>query len=186
MRHELKRRGASKRRLTKRFSCIRRASRLLKVISGTMGLVSDIDWENLQSCAFVASTHAYAPYSGYRVGAAALTMDGRVLTGCNVENVSLGLTLCAETVLVGNLFAAGGGRLRALVCCDATGAPLMPCGRCRQVLFEHGGPGLLVDSADGPLAMSQLLPHAFGPEQVAAGQLGSSRLGSPLLGSEDA
>ncbi|WP_024793458.1 cytidine deaminase [Tomitella biformata] len=136
--------------------------------------MSDIDWENLRSCAFAASAGAYAPYSGFRVGAAAVTADGQVVRGCNVENVSLGLTLCAETVLVGNLFAAGGGRLRALVCCDADGAPLMPCGRCRQVLFEHGGPELLVDAAGGPLTMGELLPHAFGPDQWASGQLGSA------------
>lgn len=142
-----------------------------------MGSVSDIDWETLRSCAFDASESAYAPYSGFHVGAAALTVDGRVVRGCNVENVSLGLTLCAETVLVGNLFAAGGGKLRALVCCDGEGAPLMPCGRCRQVLFEHGGPGLLVDAASGPLTLDELLPNAFGPQQWSAGQLGSGQLG---------
>lgn len=137
-----------------------------------MGRVSDIDWESLRSSAFAVSAGAYAPYSGFRVGAAAVTEHGQIVRGCNVENVSLGLTLCAETVLVGNLFAAGGGRLRALVCCDAEGAPLMPCGRCRQVLFEHGGPGLLVDAADGPLTMAELLPHAFGPAEWASGRLG--------------
>lgn len=148
-----------------------------------MGRVSDIDWESLRSCAFAASEHAYAPYSGFRVGAAAVTLDGQIVRGCNVENVSLGLTLCAETVLVGNLFAAGGGRLRALACCDAKGSPLMPCGRCRQVLFEHGGPDLLVDAAAGPLTMAQLLPHAFGPEQWESGALGSGRQGSDRSGS---
>lgn len=137
-----------------------------------MGEVTEIDWENLRSSAFEASARAYAPYSGYRVGAAAITLEGLLVTGCNVENVSLGLTLCAETVLVGNLFAAGGGRLRALACCDASGAALMPCGRCRQVLYEHGGPELLVDAAGGPLTMAALLPHAFGPEQLASGELG--------------
>ena len=142
-----------------------------------MVAVSDIDWEILRNRAYDASVHAYAPYSGFRVGAAGVTADARIVTGCNVENVSFGLTLCAETVLVGNLFSLGGGRLRALVCCDADGEPLMPCGRCRQVLFEHGGPELLVDSADGPLTMAQLLPHAFGPEQWAAGKLGSGEAG---------
>lgn len=142
-----------------------------------MGQVSEIDWEILRSSAFAASSRAYAPYSGFRVGAAAITLEGRMVAGCNVENVSLGLTLCAETVLVGNLFAAGGGRLRALSCVDANGAPLAPCGRCRQVLFEHGGPDLLVDAAGGPLTMAQLLPHAFGPEQLASGELGGRPMG---------
>ena len=118
------------------FWCIRRASPGRKVIGGTMVAVSDIDWEILRNRAYDASVHAYAPYSGFRVGAAGVTADARIVTGCNVENVSFGLTLCAETVLVGNLFSLGGGRLRALVCCDADGEPLMPCGRCRQVLFE--------------------------------------------------
>lgn len=142
-----------------------------------MGRVSDIDWETLRSCAFAAAEDAYAPYSGFRVGATAVTEDGQIVSGCNVENVSLGLTLCAETVLVGNLISAGGGRLRALACCDGAGAPLMPCGRCRQVLFEHGGPDLLIDAADGPLTMAQLLPHAFGPGQWDDGQWSSGQRG---------
>jgi cytidine deaminase len=105
--------------------------------------------------------HAYAPYSQFSVGAAALVDDGRIVVGCNVENASYGLTLCAECGLVSALHASGGGRLIAFACVDGNGDVLMPCGRCRQLLWEHGGPELLVDSADGPLPMTVLLPHAF-------------------------
>jgi cytidine deaminase len=104
---------------------------------------------------------AYAPYSKFPVGAAALVDDGRVVVGCNVENASYGLGLCAECGLVGSLQVTGGGRLVALACVDADGRPLMPCGRCRQLLWEHGGPALLIDHASGPLPMSSLLPYAF-------------------------
>jgi cytidine deaminase len=110
---------------------------------------------------------AYAPYSDFPVGAAALVDDGRVVVGCNVENASYGLTLCAECGLVGSLYATGGGQLVALSCVDSHGEPLMPCGRCRQLLSEHGGPGLLIDAYPAPLPMSTLLPHAFGPEHLA-------------------
>ncbi|WP_407440986.1 cytidine deaminase [Rhodococcus sp. (in: high G+C Gram-positive bacteria)] len=128
----------------------------------------DVDWKMLRAKAHDVMTRAYAPYSNFPVGAAAVTVDGRIVTGCNVENVSHGLGLCAETVLVGNLFSDGGGRLRAVTVCDARGAILMPCGRCRQLLFEHGGPDLVVDCAPVPRTMSELLPDAFGPEQLAA------------------
>src|SRR4051812_32807409 len=104
---------------------------------------------------------AYAPYSRFPVGVAALVDDGRVITGCNVENASYGLGLCAECGLVSALHASGGGRLVALACVDATGAPLMPCGRCRQLLWEHGGSRLLIDFRGGPVTMADLLPHAF-------------------------
>jgi cytidine deaminase len=114
-----------------------------------------------------ASSHAYAPYSGFPVGAAALVDDGRLVTGCNVENASYGLGLCAECGLVSALYASGGGRLVALVCVDGTGAILMPCGRCRQLLWEHGGAECLVDTPSGNLPMSALLPQAFGPEDLA-------------------
>src|SRR5699024_9688520 len=133
---------------------------------GRMGHVHTIDWETLQSSAFEMVRRSYAPYSGYPVGAAAVTIDGRTVTGCNVENVSSGLTLCAETVLVGNLFALGGGRLRAVAVVDAAGRPIAPCGRCRQVLYEHRGPELLVAGPDGPWTMADLLPHPFGPEDL--------------------
>lgn len=130
----------------------------------------DIDWKMLRAKAHDVMTRAYAPYSNFPVGAAALTVDGRIVTGCNVENVSHGLGLCAETVLVGNLFSEGGGRLVAVTVCDARGEILMPCGRCRQLLLEHGGPELVVDRDPGPRTMSELLPDAFGPDQLAAVQ----------------
>jgi cytidine deaminase len=110
--------------------------------------------------------HAYAPYSRFRVGAAGLVDEGRIVSGCNVENASYGVTLCAECGLVSELHASGGGRLVAMSCVDGAGEPLMPCGRCRQLLWEHGGPECLVDHADGPLRMAELLPYAFGPENL--------------------
>ena len=122
-----------------------------------------IDWESLRDRAIEASRGAYAPYSGFGVGAAGLVDDGRVVTGCNVENVSYGLSLCAECGVVSALHATGGGRLLAVVCVDATGALLMPCGRCRQVLAEHGGPGLLIAHAGGPRRLAELLPDPFDP-----------------------
>lgn len=132
----------------------------------------EIDWNMLHDMAIRAMGSAYAPYSGFPVGAAALSTDGRIVSGCNVENVSYGLTLCAECVLVGNLFATGGGRLIAVSVTDSRGEILMPCGRCRQLLFEHGGGELLVDHADGPKPLSELLPYAFGPDDLAAGRAG--------------
>lgn len=119
------------------------------------------DWAALRQAAVAAMRRAYAPYSEFPVGAAALVDDGRVVVGCNVENASYGLALCAECGLVSALHAGGGGRLVALACVDGNGDPLLPCGRCRQLLWEHGGPKLLVDHADGPLTMADLLPHAF-------------------------
>lgn len=120
----------------------------------------------LRDKAIGAAALAYAPYSGFPVGAAALVDDGRVVTGCNVENVSYGLGLCAECGLVCALHATGGGRLIALACVDGRGAPLMPCGRCRQVLLEHGGPQLLIDHPRGPRRLAELLPDAFGPDDL--------------------
>ncbi|BBZ45641.1 putative cytidine deaminase Cdd [Mycobacterium parmense] len=111
--------------------------------------------------------HAYAPYSEFRVGAAGLVDDGRVVTGCNVENVSYGLGLCAECGVVCALYASGGGRLVALACVDGRGALLMPCGRCRQVLLEHGGTELLIDHPAGPRRLGDLLPDPFGPDDLA-------------------
>ncbi|MFE0374429.1 cytidine deaminase [Streptomyces inhibens] len=121
------------------------------------------DWESLRRQARGAMSRAYAPYSGYPVGAAALVDDGRTVTGCNVENASYGLGLCAECGLISALFAGGGGRLTAFTCVDGAGEPLVPCGRCRQLLYEHGGPDLLVDTASGIRPLSELLPDAFGP-----------------------
>ncbi|MGC5027389.1 cytidine deaminase [Tsukamurella sp. DT100] len=126
----------------------------------------DIDWEALRRTAVDAMGRAYAPYSNYPVGAAALTDDGRVVSGCNVENVSYGLTLCAECGLVSALHSTGGGRLLAFTCTNANGDVLLPCGRCRQLLYEHGGGELLIDHRAGPVPLSRLLPDAFGPDDL--------------------
>lgn len=125
-----------------------------------------VDWEGLRAAAREAMTRAYAPYSRYPVGAAALVDDGRVVVGCNVENASYGVTLCAECGLVSALHASGGGRLVAFTCVDGRGEVLMPCGRCRQLLFEHGGPGLLLETVTGIRPMSEVLPDAFGPDDL--------------------
>ncbi|MHA3947098.1 cytidine deaminase [Cellulomonas bogoriensis] len=109
---------------------------------------------------------AYAPYSSFPVGCAALVDDGRVVVGCNVENASYGVGLCAECTLVGALHTSGGGRLVAFTCVDAHGAVLMPCGRCRQLLWEHGGATLLVETVSGVRPMSEVLPDAFGPDDL--------------------
>lgn len=130
---------------------------------------AEIDWDDLRGKAIDVIAQAYAPYSGFPVGAAAMVDDGRIIVGCNVENVSYGLGLCAECAVVCALYSSGGGRLVALSCVAADGAPLMPCGRCRQVLWEHGGPGLLIDHADGPRTLGELLPEAFGPADLQRG-----------------
>ena len=127
---------------------------------------ADIDWNALRDKAIEVRANAYAPYSGFPVGAAALVDDNRIVAGCNVENVSYGLGLCAECALVCALVSGGGGRLVALVCVDGEGNLLMPCGRCRQVLLEHGGPALLIDHPAGPKTLAELLPDAFGPEDL--------------------
>ena len=131
-----------------------------------------IDWKSLRDRATGAAGGAYAPYSKFPVGAAALVDDGRVITGCNVENVSYGLGLCAECAVVCALHSTGGGRLLALACVDGGGAPLMPCGRCRQVLLEHGGPDLLIDHPEAPRRLGDLLPDAFGPDDLDRYQRG--------------
>jgi cytidine deaminase len=122
-----------------------------------------IDWAELRVAATRAAANAYAPYSRLRVGAAGLATTGAVVTGCNVENASFGLTLCAECGLVSALHAAGAGRLVAVSVVAGDGAPLVPCGRCRQLLLEAGGPGLLLDSGDDaePHKLGELLPEAF-------------------------
>lgn len=132
-----------------------------------------VDWKVLRSKAIQAAAGAYAPYSEFRVGAAALVDDDRVVTGCNVENVSYGLGLCAECGVVCALHATGGGRLVALSCVDESGTVLMPCGRCRQVLMEHGGARLLIDHPAGPRLLGDLLPDAFGPDDF--GPVGRKR-----------
>ena len=124
------------------------------------------DWPALRRAATEAMRRAYAPYSGFPVGAAALVDDGRTVVGCNVENASYGLGLCAECGLVSALHASGGGTLVAFACVDADGGALLPCGRCRQLLWEHGGPALLVDTTDGPVPIGRLLPRAFGREDL--------------------
>lgn len=134
--------------------------------SATTPDADDSPWDELRRRAVEAAQLAYAPYSRLLVGAAARTADGVVLTGCNVENASYGLSLCAETVLAATLIHGGGGRLTHLTCRSGTGELLMPCGRCRQVLHEFGGPELLVEAPDGPIRLGELLPHAFGPEDV--------------------
>ena len=127
----------------------------------------EINWDLLRAAARDVAQRAYAPYSRLQVGAAALVDDGRIVTGCNVENASFGLTLCAECGLVSELHATGGGRLVAFACVDAaTGDPLTPCGRCRQLLWEAGGASLQVDTEAGPIGMASLLPGAFGPEDL--------------------
>jgi cytidine deaminase len=126
----------------------------------------EIDWPELRRAATEAMGHAYAPYSDFPVGVAGLVDDGRVVVGCNVENASYGLGLCAECGMVSSLHSTGGGRLVAVACVDRSGAPLMPCGRCRQLLWEHGGPAMLLDTAHGTVSMDDVLPDAFGPDDL--------------------
>ena len=126
------------------------------------------DWDALRAAAREVCARAYAPYSDFPVGAAALVDDGRIVSGCNVENASYGLTLCAECGLVSALHASGGGRLLAFACVDRQGSVLMPCGRCRQLLWEHGGPGCLVDTPAGIQTMAEILPQAFGAADLHA------------------
>ncbi|OSP05135.1 cytidine deaminase [Microbacterium sp. LEMMJ01] len=128
--------------------------------------MTDIDWDELRQVAAEAMTKAYAPYSRYRVGAAALVSDGRIVAGCNVENASYGVTLCAECSLVGDLFMSGGGQLVAFVCVNNDGETIMPCGRCRQLLFEHAVPGMLLETVSGIRTIDEVLPDAFGPRDL--------------------
>jgi cytidine deaminase len=125
-----------------------------------------IDWEALRGHAVEAMRRAYAPYSSYPVGAAALVDDGRVVSGCNVENAAYGVTLCAECGLVSELVNTGGGRLTHAVCVNGSGEVIMPCGRCRQLLWEHGGAELLLWTVAGVRPMTEVLPDAFGPEDL--------------------
>lgn len=129
-----------------------------------------VDWPALRRAAVAMTRRSYAPYSGVLVGAAGVTGDGRTVRGCNVENASYGVTLCAECGLVSDLAASGGGTLAAVAIVAGDGRPLAPCGRCRQVLHEHGGPGLLIDQGEGaePATLGALLPDAFGPRDVGA------------------
>ena len=128
--------------------------------------MSEIDWQLLEKTAIAAMESAYAPYSKFPVGVAALVDDGRIISGCNVENASYGLTLCAECGLVSNLILSGGGRLVAFICVDLNRNYLMPCGRCRQLLQEHGGSKLAMMTDHGIKPLAELLPWAFGPEEM--------------------
>jgi cytidine deaminase len=126
-----------------------------------------VDWKELRAEATKVAALAYAPYSRLSVGAAGQTTDGRLIVGCNVENASYGLTLCAECGLVSSLHATGGGRLASVSIVAQDGRPLVPCGRCRQLLFEAGGEQLLVDADPEPTSLGALLPHGFSPDDVA-------------------
>ncbi len=126
----------------------------------------NINWDELRAAATEAMTHAYAPYSDFPVGVAGLVDDGRIVTGCNVENAAYGVALCAECGLISNLIVSGGGKLVAVACVDRHGNALMPCGRCRQLLWEHGGPECLLDSVSGIRNMTEILPDAFGAHDL--------------------
>lgn len=125
-----------------------------------------IDWDGLRAVAVEAMRKAYVPYSNFPVGVAALVDDGRVISGCNIENASYGVTLCAECSLVSELVMGGGGRLVAFTCVDGNGGALMPCGRCRQLLYEHSTEGMLLETVSGIRTIDQVLPDAFGPRQL--------------------
>ena len=128
--------------------------------------MTEFDWRSLQQAAIDVAAHAYAPYSKYPVGAAAVVDDGRLVVGCNVENAAYGVVLCAECGVVSQLHATGGGRLTHFVCVNGLGEVIMPCGRCRQLLFEHGGAGLVLMTPEGERTMDQVLPQAFGPDDL--------------------
>lgn len=128
--------------------------------------MTDIDWDQLRVVANEAMQRAYAPYSRYKVGAAALVSDGRIVSGCNVENASYGVGLCAECGLVSELNMTGGGRLVAFVCVNGDGETIMPCGRCRQLLFEFALPGMLLETVSGIRTIDEVLPDAFGPRDL--------------------
>ncbi len=138
--------------------------------TGAVDASVDVDWTALREAATAAMRRAYAPYSSFPVGAAALTDDGRIVSGCNVENASYGVTLCAECSLVSQLHMTGGGKLVAFTCVDGDGATLMPCGRCRQLLFEHSTGGMLLETVSGIRTIDQVLPDAFGPRTLATYQ----------------
>jgi len=128
--------------------------------------MTEIDWASLRAVAQDAMRKAYAPYSDFPVGVAAVVDDGRVVSGCNVENASYGVGLCAECSLVSNLTMTGGGKLVAFTCVDGRGEILMPCGRCRQLLYEHSAEGMLLETVSGIKTIDEVLPDAFGPRQL--------------------
>ena len=127
---------------------------------------SSVDWESLRDAAVEVAGHAYAPYSNFHVGAAAYADDGRLLVGCNVENAAYGVVLCAECGVVSQLHATGGGRLTHFVCVNGAGEVIMPCGRCRQLLFEQGGNELVLMTPLGLRTMAEVLPQAFGRDDL--------------------
>ena len=126
----------------------------------------EINWNELKEAAVASMKTAYAPYSKFPVGAAALTEDGRIVSGCNIENASYGVTLCAECSMVSDLFRTGGGKLVAFYCVDGKENILMPCGRCRQLLFEHSKPGMLLETISGIKTIEEVLPDAFGRREL--------------------
>jgi cytidine deaminase len=130
--------------------------------------MADFDWAALTAAAVDVAARAYAPYSRFPVGAAARVEDGRVIVGCNVENAAYGVTLCAECGVVSQLHVTGGGRLTHFVCVNGEGDVIMPCGRCRQLLFEHGGRELLLLTVSGVRRMDEVLPDPFGPDDLGA------------------
>ena len=130
---------------------------------------SIVDWEALTAAAHEMASRAYAPYSRFHVGAAALTTTGQVVTGCNVENVSYGLTLCAECGLISELVAAGAGKIVALAVVSGSGDYCSPCGRCRQLLIEHSAPDALIDTPSGPTRITELLPGHFDLNRLEGG-----------------
>ena len=133
-----------------------------------MSKAAAVDWEALRGDAVEAMRRAYVPYSRFPVGVAGLVEDGRIVSGCNVENAAYGVGLCAECGMVSQLHLSGGGRLLAVACVNGNGDPLMPCGRCRQLLWEHGGPGCQVMTSAGVRTMAEVLPDAFGGDDLDA------------------
>jgi cytidine deaminase len=131
--------------------------------------MSEINWEALKAAAIKAMRSSYSPYSHFPVGAAALVDDGRIVSGCNVENASYGVGLCAECGLVSNLAMTGGGKLVAFYCVDGAENILMPCGRCRQLLFEFSQEGMLLQTTSGIKTIEEVLPDAFGPRDLETG-----------------
>jgi cytidine deaminase len=140
---------------------------MIATTDGAEFTAAEPDWGPLRAAALAAMARAYAPYSNFPVGAAALVDDGRVVSGCNVENASYGVGLCAECALVSSLIMTGGGQLVAFTCVDGNGGTLMPCGRCRQLLYEHSAPGMLLETVSGVKTIDEVLPDAFGPRQLA-------------------
>lgn len=135
-------------------------------LMGAAKPVSQATWDHLHQAAVAAMKKSYSPYSNYPVGAAALVEDGRVVSGCNIENASYGVTLCAECSLISELIMTGGGKLIAFACVNAQEEDLAPCGRCRQLLWEHGGPRLQLAMPGGQMTMDMVLPGAFGPDDL--------------------